>query len=226
MRITKKCAVCGYKFTFDNEMMVDPLVAPHDESAQIYFELWHYYVEKCPKCGYASADISMTDNKKIIKDLRYQAVSEMPIIVTLEGARPNKIADYICAGMYYESIGDNLNYAKCMIQAGDLVYNEMMYWDEYIFDNSNSMGAIQNKARYAEFQKFADGLFSKGVDALENHTKEHPQDIDSLILLGGMLNTGDKMQKLKGAGILNRLKSANLSDRQKKVVKFLLGRIG
>lgn len=225
MRITKKCAVCGYEFTFDNDVAVHGLVAPHDESARIYYDLWHYFVEKCPECGYASADISTTANKDIVKDLRYQAVSEMPIIVTLEGARPNKISDYICAGMYYESIGDRLDYAKCMLQASDLVYNEMMYWDEYVFDNSHSMGAIQNKAQYGEFQKFADGLFTKGVDALENYTKEHPQDMSSLILLAGVLNTGDKMQKLKGAGILGRIKNASLSDSQKKVVKFLLSRI-
>lgn len=225
MRITNKCAICGYEFTYDNEVATNPLVAPHDDGARYYYDLWHYFIEKCPECGYASKDISSVANKDIVKDIRYTAVKDMPIIETLERARPNRIADYINAGIYYESIGDSLDYAKCMLQASDLVYNEIMYWDEYVFDNSHSMGAIQNKAQYSEFTKFADGLFAKGVESLETFSKGHPLDIDSAILLAGVLNTGDRTQKIKGAGLLNKLKTANLTHGQKLAVKFLLDRV-
>lgn len=225
MRVTKKCAICGYEFTYDNKIGSNPMVAPHDDGARYYYDLWHYFIERCPECGYASKDISVVENKYIIKDIRYTAVQDMPIILTLEGARPNRIADYICAGMYYESIGDDLDYARCMLQASDLVYNEMMYWDEYVYDNSHTMGVIQNKSQNEEFTSFADGLFSKGVDALDNFVREHPADLDASILFAGILNTGDRAQKIKGAGLLSRLKSANLSNGQKLAVKFLLNRV-
>lgn len=225
MKITKKCAICGYKFTFDNELNVNPLTAPHDDGARYYFDLWHGFVERCPECGYASLDISNVANKGIVNDVRYLAVQDMPIIITLGQARPNRVADYVCAGMYYESIGDTLNYAKCMLQASDLVYGELMYWDEYIFDNSNSLGAIQNKSQVAEFSSFADGLFAKGVETLEQYVREHSGDTDSTILLAGVLGLGDSTQKIKGAGILNKLKLATLSTSQKLAVKFLLDRI-
>ncbi|MGN0961007.1 MAG: hypothetical protein ACI4PF_02265 [Christensenellales bacterium] len=225
MRITKKCSVCDYKFTYDDKVYINPLVEPHDEGAKYYYNLWHFFIEKCPNCGYASRDLSEVLNKDIVKDDRYLAVAEIPIIVTLERARPNRIADYLYASIYYESIGDTLNYSKCMLQASDLIYNEMFYWDEYVLDDVDSMSAIQNKAQFNEFKKFADGLFNKGVEALEEYVARHPYEIDTTILLAGVLNTGNKMQKIKGARLINRLKSETLTDEQKLCVKFLIDRI-
>lgn len=225
MRITKKCCICDYKFTYDDKVNVSPYVAPHDDGAKYYYNLWHDFVEKCPKCGYASLDISTTENKDIVKDEKYLAVANIPQVKTLTDARPNRIADYLYASIYYDSIGDYLNYAKCMLQASDLVYAEMLYWDEYVMDSSNSLSAIQNKAQYNDFKKFADGLFNKGVEKLEEYVNFHQYDIDSTILLAGTLNTGTKMQAIKGARLLTKVKDMKLTSRQSDAVEFLLGQV-
>lgn len=225
MRITKTCSICGYQFTYDDKVFVSPFVEPHDDGARYYYNLWHYFVEKCPHCGYASKDISKVVNKDIIKDSWYEAVSDMPIINTLNKARPNRVADYLHAGIYYESIGNQLNYAKCMLQACDLVYNEMMYWDEYVLDSSNSLSAIQNKAQYNEFKKFADGLFVKGLSALEEYVTNNAQDIDAIILLAGTLNTGDNFQKIKGARYLSTLRKMPVTIAQRQAIEFLENRM-
>lgn len=221
MRITKKCGICGYEFTYDNDIYVDPLVLPFDEGARYYYDLWHDFVEVCPHCGYASFDVSNAIDKSIIKNEWFNSLKDMPIIKTLERARPNRIADYLSASIYYDSIGNRIDYAKCMLQASDLVYAEMMYWDEYMLDSNDSLSAIQNKFQYNEFKEFADGLFVKGVDALDDYVKDFTNDIDALILLAGVLNTGDKIQQIKGASIINKLNDMKLTPKQKLSVEFL-----
>jgi hypothetical protein len=225
MRITKKCGICDYEFTYDNRTYVDPLVAPHDEGAKYYYDLWHYFIEKCPKCGYASEDIAKVVDKSIVKNDWYNAVKDMPILVTLERARPNRIADYLCASVYYDSIGDLLNYAKSMLQASDLVYAEMMYWEEYVLDDIDTLSSVQNKAQYKEFKDFADGLFTKGLEALENYVQDFTNDIDAMILLAGTLITGSNLQKIKGTSMLSKLKGVRLTAGQKKALEYLMNKI-
>lgn len=225
MKISKKCCICDYRFTYDDRVYIDPLVAPHDAGAQYYYNLWHFFIEKCPQCGYASKDISKTDNDKIVKDEIYLTVADVPLIKTLNNARPNRIADYLYASVYYESVADNLNYAKCLLQASDLVFAEMMYWEEYVIDSSNSLSAIQNKAQMNEFQKFANGLYEKGVKILERYVEDYVNDIDSSILLAGTLCSGDKIQKIKGSKMLLKLKGQKLTTGQQLAVKFLIGSI-
>lgn len=222
MTKSKKCCICGYEFTMDDKVAKEPLIQPFGDGAKYYYNLWHFEVEKCPKCGYSSKDISKTLYKKIINDEQYQSISKTDLLVELDSARPNRIGAYLESAYYYESVGEPLNNIKSLLQAGDLMYAELMYWDEYIFDSSDSVNALISKSQYNEIKKFADYLYNTAMDKLEAYTKENPEDIDALILLGGSLCDGNKIQNIKGAKILNNLKTMDLSINQKKALKFLI----
>jgi hypothetical protein len=226
MTKTKKCSSCGYEFTYDDNVYVSPYVQPYGEGAKYFYDLWHFNVEKCPNCGYASCDISEISNKDIVNDEQYQNILNTDILVELNTARPNRIGDYLQAGYYYASIGDNLNNAKAVLQAGDLVYAELMYWDEYILDSSNSVNALISKSQYNELKKFGDFLYNSAIDTLESYVKDNPDDIDSMILLAGSLADGNKIQNIKGAKILSQLKSMRINPRQRKALEFLMEDLG
>ena len=224
--VTKKCGICGYEFTYDEKTAQNVFIQPFSEGAKYYYDLWHFNVEKCPNCGYASKDISKTLHKKIISDEKYNSIPEMDILVELNSARPNKIGDYIQAGYYYESVGDVLNNAKCLLQAGDLVYAELLYWDEYVLDTSDSVNALISKSQYNELKKFGDYLFNTAVDKLEQYFKENPEDVDAMILLAGSLSDGNKIQTIKAAKIISQIKTMPLKSNQKKALEFLLEDMG
>ncbi len=216
-----KCAICGLEFTYDDRIAVNAFTKPRSEGAKYYYNLWHFNIERCPQCGYASKSVSRTYNKKIVEEEKYQGISEMEIIKELNEARPNRVESYLLASYYYESIGDTLNQAKCLLQSGDLLYAELMYWDEYVLDDSDSISAIISKRHYGELKKFADNLFNSGVQKLEEFVKENPHDIDAILLLGGSLCDGDKVQSIKGARYLTSLKNMNLTAGQRLALDFL-----
>jgi len=219
---TKKCAVCNYEFSYDVKSAGNVFVQPYGEGAKYYYDLWHFDVERCPNCGYSSCDISKTSNKSIVKDEKYKEIVRMDILVELNMARPNRIGDYLQASYYYENIGDTLGNIKCLLQAGDLVYAELLYWDEYILDSSDAVNALISKSQYNELKKFGDYLFNSAIDKLEMYVKENPTDIDSLILLAGSLADGNKIQNIKGAKYLSQIKTMPLKPIQRKAVEFLL----
>lgn len=222
MEIKTKCCVCGLEFTYNDEVSINSFTKPRTEGAKYYYDLWHFNVERCPNCNYTAKAVNRTFNKKIINDEKYQGISEMDIIKDLNCARPNRVESYLLASYYYESIGDMLNNAKCLLQSGDLLYAELMYWDEYVMDNGDSISTIINKRQYNEFKSFADNLFNTAIDRLEEYVRENNSDIDAIILLAGTLCDGDKVQALKGARYLNSLRSYPLNDIQQKTVAWLL----
>ena len=219
----KKCCICGYEFASNHiNYPKNMFIEPHNDGALYYFNLWHYPVEKCPQCDYASRDISKTLNKKIIDDDKYKEINTIPILRELNEARPTSIDVYLKSAYYYESIGNKLNSAKSLFQAGDLVYAEMLYWEEYILDSSDSVSALISRSEYNEMKKFADGLFSDGLLRLESYVKENPEDLDALILLAGTLSDGNKIQNIKAARILTALKGMPLNIDQKRAIEFLI----
>ena len=219
---TKKCAICGYEFSFEDKFFEHPFVQPHGEGAQYYYDLWHFDIEGCPKCGYASKDVSHTFNKKIIQDDQYNSIDNIEIIRELDAARPNRVSKFLKGAHYYKSIGDKLNEIKCLLQAGDLVFAELMYWEDYIFDDSSSVSSLIGKSQSEEIEKFADHLINSGVKKLEDYIAQNSDDFDAQIILAGTLGDGDKLQTIKSAKILSNLKTKNLTLAQKKAVKFLL----
>lgn len=221
MIIKKKCAICGYEYQYDNTFKVNFFLEPRDEGGRYYFDLWHFNVDTCPNCGYVSKDIEVCKNSDIIKDNRYLSVMDNEIIEDLNNARPNRIASYLKASIYYASVGDTLNEIKCILQAGDLVYSEMMYWSEYILDSATSYGAVQARSQINAFKKFADNITKSGLAKLETLCNEG-QDIDNRILLAGMYSDGDSIARIKCKKILNELKNENLTSGQRKAIEFLL----
>ena len=96
-----------------------------------------------------------------------------------------------------------------------------MYWDEYVLDDGDSISAIISKRQYNGFKGFADKLFNNAIDVLEEHVKMNGNDIDTILLLGGTLCDGDKVQAIKGAKFLNSIKGANLNALQKNTLDWL-----
>lgn len=223
MLVTKKCSICGAEFTFDDQIAVNMFVAPNSEGAKLYFNLWHFNVELCPNCGYASRDVSKCVNKQIIKDAKFQMIAENNTVRDLIAARPNKLEHYLRASLYYQSINDKLNASLCNLQAGDTIYGEMIYWKEYMLDDSTPVLAAKNKPIYDEFRSFADELFAEAIKGLKEYLRDNPNDANYIILLAGTLCDGDKMQRIQGVNMLNKLKAVpGLTMDQKKMVKFLI----
>ncbi|MBQ7351491.1 MAG: hypothetical protein IJW59_01295 [Clostridia bacterium] len=222
MKVTKKCGICGYNFTYDDNVYVAGFIRPASEGAKYYYDLWHFFAEECPECGYSCKDVSKTFYKKIINDPNYSAVDDNVIIKELKKARPNRVDLYVKSSIYYQSIGENYLSAISMLQAGDLVYAELMYWEEFVFDNTNSVSALINKSQYNEIKKYADKLYLDGVALLEDVVKDDPQNIDAQLLLAGTLSDGNKIQVMRAVKILNSLKSVGLTKGQKSALEFLL----
>lgn len=225
MKITKKCAICDYEFTYDDKFSENPYITPNSAGSKYYYDLWHFMVEMCPNCGYASKDISQTLNKKIISDIKYNTIKDMQIIVDMNEARPNMILQYLKASVYYASIGEKLSEIKCMLQASDLIYAEMMYWDEYVLDKTDETRALASQKQYDEFKKFSDSLFNRAIWELEKYSALHPEDLDTALLLAGTLGDGDKLQSIKGVRLLNSLKNKPLSAGQKQALDYLFDSI-
>ncbi len=218
MVITKKCTACGYKFTFDNEIRTNLFISDKNVGAKAYFDLWHFFIERCPKCGYASKDISTCQNKNIVKDKNYK-LDNPEMVEKLSEARPNLIDDYLYAEKYYESIGDLFNQAKCIFQSADLVYGELIYWEEYILDEDD----LDDDPDYIEIVSFAEELFSKGLKVLSKYIENNPNNYDAKILHAGILSDGSSVQKMQGIKELKSLlKEEGLSTTQKAMVEYLL----
>ncbi len=222
MMVTKKCCICGYKFTFDNDIRTNLYISPKNEGASEYFKLWHFFVETCPECRYASQDIETTENASIVQSRQYR-LPYSDILEELDEARPNRIGDYLLAGIYYESIGDELSRAKCLLQAGDLVYAEMVYWGDYIFDTDAVGSKLKDDLQYQKFENFAEELYDKGVAVLKKYLEKNPTDIDSEILLAGILSDSSTVQKMQGVKKLKALSNLKtLTSRQRAMVDYLL----
>ena len=218
---TKRCVLCDYQFEYDDKSNTSPFVKPHTDGAKYYYDLWHFHVGRCPMCGYACKDISHTFNKRVTHDEGYKNIANMTIIKELNNARPNSVQAYIEAGYYYDSIGDKLNAGKCLLQAGDNVYAELLYWDEYIFDSGDSVSSLMSKTQYDELKKFGDNLFNSALDRIEEYLKEEPDDIDATLLLAGSLLDGNKIQVIKATKILSNLKNKSMTTDQRLAFEFL-----
>lgn len=226
MIVTKKCAICGAEFSFDDEIVVNAWTRPNSEAAKLYFNLWHYNVELCPNCGYASKDVSKCYNKEIIKDPKLQMISKNTTVSDLIAARPNKLEHYLRASLYYKSVNDKLNEALCNLQAGDTIYGEIIYWKEYMLDDSNVVNKARSNDVVNEFKSLADELYDTAVKGLKEYLRENPNDVDYIILLAGILCDGSKMQRIQGVNMLNKLKAVTgLSMNHKKMIKFLIGMV-
>lgn len=221
MQFTKTCCNCGYTFTFENSIITNLMISPKNVGAKGYFDLWHFYIEKCPECGYSSLDISNIVDKDFLKSPEFNAPID-PVLVELEECRPNKIRDYILAERYYEHIGDTLLSAKCYLQAGDLVYEEILYWNDYVYDNDLIEGDTSD-TQYIKMQTFAEELYSKGTTLLKDYLENNPDDIDHQILYAGIISEGSSVEKVQGLRKLKELReNPLLSSSQKAMIDYVM----
>lgn len=203
----KICAVCGHRNEVSENILVNEFITTHSEGAKEYFDLWHFPIEKCENCGYSSRDIFKCENKNIqyLQSNKYN-----DLLKNLSEARPNDIRSYYDASRYYELIGDKKNQALCLIQAGDAVYNEIMYWKVYILTEDESC---------KELYDFAEELYLMGIQILKDYISINPSDLDMQILWAGVLN--DSNDKSLSYAIINKLKQENLTNNQKNIINFL-----
>lgn len=221
-----KCVICGTESLIDDVFDTHPFTKPVSEGANYYYNLWHFNVEMCPNCKYASKDISITDNKEIVLIEDYKNISNNAIIKKLYGARPNRLEHYLRAAKYYESIGDDLNSSICYLQAYDIVYGEIIYWKESIFDNEDGESE-QNKIEKEEYTAFADNFYNKGIEYLKSYCKYHDTDYDMFLLLSGFLCDGTEVQRLEGINLIQKLKDTKgLIKKQKLALRFLMEILG
>ena len=217
----KRCVLCDFEFEYDDKVNESVFVRPYGEGAEYYHDLWHFHVDKCPNCGYASRDISHTYNKLITHDESYKAIGDISIIVELNEVRPNRVEAYMKAAYYYDSISDIYNSGRCLLQAGDLVYAELLYWDEYVFNSKDSLSALVSQAQYKELKKFADHLYNSAIQRLEDFVKEEPNHVDAWLLLAGSLLDGDKVQVIRGTRMLSSIADMELTGKQRSALDFL-----
>ena len=153
-------------------------------------------------------------------------ITKNTTVQDLIAARPNKLEHFLRAILYYKSINDKLNEALCNLQAGDEIYGEIIYWKEYMLDDSNVVNKAKSNDIVNEFKSFADELYDNAVKGLKEYLRENPNDVDYIILLAGILCDGSKMQRIQGVNMLNKLKTVTgLSMNHKKMIKFLIGMV-
>lgn len=205
----KICAVCAKKNIVNDSVIVNKFMTPNTNGAKEYFNLWHFPIEKCEACGYSSRDISECQNFNV----KYLSNNEYDkILKTLNDARPNSIRAYIDASRYYALIGDQKSQALCLLQAGDGVYNEIIYWQEYILTENEDC---------VDLKDFGNKLYDQGTEILKSYTNKNSDDIDMQILLIGLLS--ETKDKSIGFALLQQLKKLDLSNRQREMLDFLEG---
>lgn len=219
----KKCSICGYSFAFEENVVEKNFKVHNIEGAKYYYDLWHFELEKCPKCGYVCRDISKTQNKLIINDPTYLSVPKNSFVQDLKDIRPNKLENYLKASLYYKSIGDDINDALCSLQANDIIYEELVYFKDHFLNTINTVSLLQNQRKYNEFQKFADDLYNYAISVIRNYLKFSPFDFDRTILLAGSLSSGNAVQEIESVNLIKKLrKTKQLAKEQKEAIQFLL----
>ena len=183
----KKCIVCGANCE-SNHIVKKEEMFGIGNGAELYYNLWHFDLEFCENCNYVSKDISECKNLRI-NELRVDFLES--ILIEMQMARPNSIEEYLRAGAYYLSISDNLTSALCYLQAGDLVYKELFYWQEYLLDDGNELLKIKSNGIRKEIKDYAEKIFDKGITLLRDSLSEL-EDLSYTLLYVGFLLTLDK----------------------------------
>jgi len=203
-----KCGKCNKVSRVMDDININKVITPHSQGASLYFDLWHFNVQRCSNCGYTSRDISNCDNLASTNEYGY----DQNVLKELRSARDNFIEDYILASRYYSTINDLKNEALCLIQAGDLVYNEIAYWKEYILTEDENCEHLY---------VFAENLYNDGIKKLKEYLDVSPKDIDMQLLMVGILSDMDDKEIIASKVIIQNLKKQVLSNEQKLILDYL-----
>lgn len=206
-----KCGRCGNQVLVSDEIHVNDFVTPRNYVEKAYFDLWHFPIQRCSHCNYAGVDIS----SDIGTELNLLEILENPIIAKLKDARPNDIEDYLLAAATYESVGEQLLQAKCLLQAGDLCYDEAMYWRTYILDED------EDEEDYDDIIAMAQDLYERGTSLLKDYVLNHPEDIDNRLLLIGVIQESGRTGRFESQILIENLRKQALTETQRVILEFL-----
>ena len=205
-----KCGRCGATVLVSDEVKVNEFVMPRNFVEKAYFDLWHFPIQRCSHCNYAAIDI--TKDNSAVQDLT--EIISNPLVIKLDDARPNEITSYLLAAANYEAMGEDLLQAKCLLQAGDLCYDEGMYWRVYILDDDEDQ-------EYDEIIAFAQELYEQGTSLLKNYVLANPEDIDNRLLLIGVIQESGRTGRFESQILIENLKKQSLTETQKIILEFL-----
>ena len=205
-----KCGRCGATVLVSDEVKVNEFVMPRNFVEKAYFDLWHFPIQRCSHCNYSAIDI--TKDNSAVQDLT--EIISNPLVIKLDDARPNEITSYLLAAANYEAMGEDLLQAKCLLQAGDLCYDEGMYWRVYILDDDEDQ-------EYDEIIAFAQELYEQGTSLLKNYVLANPEDIDNRLLLIGVIQESGRTGRFESQILIENLKKQSLTETQKIILEFL-----
>jgi len=211
----KKCAVCGVVCKGENVIKKEDIFGVGN-GAELYHNLWHFDLEFCENCNYVSKDISGCKNLKV-NDMRVEFLD--PILIEMQTARPNAIEEYLRAGSYYLSISDNMTSALCYLQAGDLVYKELFYWNENLLDYGNELLKIKSNDIKKDFTIYAEKIFDKGLKLLESELSTLKDLTYTLLYVGFLLTLGKDIDKAKY--LIKKYDSLMLDANDRQILNYI-----
>ena len=124
--------------------------------------------------------------------------------------RSNNIFNYVVAGYIFEEEGNFLEAGKAFANASDDFYGEIIYLES---DD-------EDEDFIEDLRKVAEKIYDKAIDMIKRHC-ENIEDIDSQILLCGLLSGGSEKQKLESKKLINKLLTRTLSSEQKDMILFI-----
>lgn len=208
----KICAKCGHVNLIEKDNKYTDIVKSIREGAKEYMCLWHFPIEMCEHCNYASRDISRYTNVNIPQS-EIDSIINNPTLIAFNEMRDNKIIDYLLASLYYKYSGDKLNSALCMLQAGDDFYGEFTSYIDYNLESDDH--EIEN------IEKVGINFYDQAIEMLKEYCDENSQDYKYKLLLIGVLMDNGASGQIEGNFMLKNIDTKNLNAEEKKIYNFL-----
>lgn len=209
----KICAVCGKECEVFHDDIEKAYISKLKDGAKLYYEIWHFDVERCFGCNYASKDISKCLPVKVDEKEKLRILKDETLELLYQ-TRPHYVYNYLLAALYYKTIGDTYTQSLCVLQAGDWLYHEIMNYMDYILDDTD-------KEEREKLNNYAYGYYQQTIELLKSYLESNPQDFNAKLLLAGVLSDCEKTEKIQSSIILRSLQKENLTADQKKIWEFL-----
>ena len=218
MTTKKICKVCGQSIDIDtNKGLLDKSLF-QNKGAQIYYCMWHFNIERCPNCNYSSKDVSVCNNKEIVKSDAFKNILENKLLTKLNHYRLNNIIDYLLAGEYYLNQKDLLNYSLCYLQASDNIFYEIINFEDQICDFELTE---EDENFINDLKSLSKSILNKSIDSMKIYIWETPTDYKYKILLLDIL-VNWKHENSQLVFVLKKdIKNANLSYEEKVLLDYL-----
>lgn len=208
----KICAKCNHTNLIEKDKKYTDIVKSIRVGAKEYMCLWHFPIEMCENCNYASRDISKYTDVNI-PQIEIDKIVNSPTLIAFNEMRDNKIIDYLLASLYYKYLGDKLNSALCMLQAGDDFYGEFTAYIDYNLESDDD--------EIDRIEKVGKNFYDQAIDMLKGYCSENPLDYKYKLLLIGVLMDNGTSGQIEGNIMLKNIDTKNLDAEEKKIYNFL-----